>query len=80
MLGEKQKPFNYNTLEHKMLKANDLQKSNKILGTDFDQCDDLHKYMKRNKTECALKIFDTKEELKFPDYIIEAIKWGYENK
>ena len=74
MLGEKQKPFNYNTLEPKMLKANDLQKLNKILGTDFDQCDDLHKYMKRNKTECALKIFDTKEELKFPDYIIEAIK------
>ena len=73
MLGEKQKPFNYNTLEPKMLKANDLQKLNKILGTDFDQCDDLHKYMKRNKTECALKIFDTKEELKFPDYIIEAI-------
>ena len=80
MLGEKQKPFNYNTLEPKMLKANDLQKLNKILGTDFDQCDDLHKYMKRNKTECALKIFDTKEELKFPDYIIEAIKCGYENK
>ena len=80
MLGAKPKPFNYNTLEPKMLKANDLQKLNKILGTDFDQCDDLHKYMKGNKTECALKVFDTKEELKFPDYIIEAIKWGYENK
>jgi len=72
MLGTK--PFNYNTLEPKMLKVNDLQNFNKILETDFDLLDNLHKYMKRNKTECALKVFDTKEELKFPDYIIEAIK------
>lgn len=68
------KPFNYNTLEPKMLKVNGLQNFNKILGTSFDRIDDLHKYMKQNKTECALKVFDTKEELKFPDYIIEAIK------
>lgn len=74
------KPFNYNTLEPKMLKANGLQKINEILETGFDRLDDLHKYMKQNKTECSLKIFDTKEELKFPDYIIEAIKWGYEKK
>jgi putative ATP-dependent endonuclease of OLD family len=72
MLGTK--PFNYNTLEPKMLKVNDLQNFNKILETGFDRHDDLHKYMKQNKTECALKVFDTEEELKFPDYIIEAIK------
>jgi len=29
--------------------------------------------MKRNKTECALKIFDTTEELNFPKYILTAI-------
>jgi len=68
------KPFNYNTLEPKMVKVNSLQNFNKILETDFNCLDDLHKYMKQNKTECALKVFDTKEELKFPDYIIEAIK------
>lgn len=78
MLGAKH--FNYNTLEPKMLKVNDLQNFNKILKTGFDQLDDLHKYMNRNKTECALKVFDAEEELKFPDYIIEAIKCGYENK
>lgn len=72
MLGTK--PFNYNTLEPKFLKANDLKKLNTILGTSFDQTDDLHRYMKVNKTECALKIFDTKEDLIFPDYIMEAIK------
>ena len=74
------KPFNYNTLEPKMLNVNDLPDFNKILETSFDRLDELHKYMKQNKTECALKVFDTKEYLKFPDYIIEAIKWGYENE
>jgi len=73
-LKRRTKPFNYNTLEPKMLKVNSLQDFNKILGTDFDQLDDLHKYMKQNKTRCALKVFDTKQEFKFPDYIIEAIK------
>lgn len=72
MIGTK--PFNYNTLEPEMLKANNLEKLNAILGTSHSTEDKLHKYMKENKTECALKVFDTKEELKFPDYIMEAIK------
>jgi putative ATP-dependent endonuclease of OLD family len=65
--------FNYNTLEPKILKANNLEKLNFIFGTSCSTEDELHKYMKQNKTECALKVFDTKEELKFPDYIIKAI-------
>jgi len=65
--------FNYNTLEPKILKANNLEKLNDILGTSCSTEDELHKYMKHNKTECALKVFDTKEELKFPNYIIKAI-------
>jgi putative ATP-dependent endonuclease of OLD family len=72
MVGSK--PFNYNTLEPKMLKVNDWQDFNIILETSFDRLDDLHKYMKQNKTACALKVFDTEEEMEFPDYIIEAIK------
>lgn len=66
--------FNYNTLEPKILKANNLEKLNAIFGISCSTEDELHKYMKQNKTECALKVFDTKEELKFPDYIMEAIK------
>ncbi|AOT71413.1 ATP-dependent nuclease [Geosporobacter ferrireducens] len=72
MLGTK--PFNYNTLEPKILKINGLDKLNSILGTQYDKVDDLHKYMKENKTECALKIFDTEEELRLPEYILEAIR------
>jgi putative ATP-dependent endonuclease of OLD family len=72
MIGNK--PYNYNTLEPKILKSNDLTKLNTIFGTLHTTEDDLKKYMKTNKTECALKIFDTQEKMIFPDYIIEAIK------
>jgi putative ATP-dependent endonuclease of the OLD family len=73
VIGVKNKPFNYNTLEPKILKENGRDKINKILGTSYTNDDDLHKYMKANKTECALKIFVTTEEMKFPQYILNAI-------
>lgn len=72
MIGSK--PFNYNTLEPKIVKVNNLDKLNKIFETSFETVDELHKYMKRNKTECALKIFETGEDINFPEYILEAIK------
>lgn len=67
------KKFNYNTLEPKLLKANDLSKLNTIFGKSFSDEDDMYRYMKSHKTECALKIFDTAEEVKFPEYILNAI-------
>lgn len=67
-------PYNYNTLEPKFLKSNSLQVLNSIFGTNYAIEDDLRKYMKHNKTECALKIFETKVEIKFPEYIQEAVK------
>ena len=65
--------FNYDTLEPKMVKANGFDKMNAILGTSCKTKDELHKYMKNNKTECALRIFDSKEQIKFPQYILDAI-------
>lgn len=65
--------FNYNTLEPKLFKANSLEKLNAIFGTTFSKNDDMHKYMKRHKTNCALKIFDTDKDIKFPQYILDAI-------
>ncbi|MEW8294863.1 MAG: AAA family ATPase [Candidatus Thiodiazotropha sp.] len=67
------KKFNYNTLEPKLVKANDLQKMNSILGTSYAEIDGLHKYMKLNKTDCALKFFETGEGFNYPPYILEAI-------
>jgi len=66
--------FNYNTLEPKMVKANNLQKLNTVLGTAYKSVEELHAFMRSNKTDCALKIFDTAETISFPQYILEAIK------
>lgn len=71
-IGDKR--YNNNTLEPKLLKSNGFSKLNTIFGTSYSTEDDLRKYMKNYKTECALKIFDTEEEIIFPDYILEAIK------
>jgi len=73
VIGFKNKPFNYNTLEPKILKENGRDKLNAILETNFTSDDELHKYMKANKTECALRIFETAEVIKFPQYILDSI-------
>lgn len=67
------KDFNCNTLEPKIVQVNGLEKMNVILGTSCQTEDALHKYMKNNKTECALRIFDTTEPIAFPQYILDAI-------
>lgn len=69
-IGEKD--FNYNTLEPKMLKTNSVELFNKIFDTTLS-LDGLHKFMKENKTECALKLFDTPEVITFPEYILNGI-------
>lgn len=67
------KPFNYNTLEPKILKENGLEHMNKIFRTSFASIEEMHGHMRANKTECALKIFDTNESIKFPQYILDAL-------
>jgi len=66
--------FNYNTLEPKFLKANNLSILNKVFGKAYQTDNELRKYMRGNKTECALKVFETQEALNFPLYILDAIK------
>ncbi|MEH6407188.1 MAG: hypothetical protein V7767_07910 [Leeuwenhoekiella sp.] len=70
----KGKNFNYNTLEPKFLKANSLEKLNVVFETDYQIDDEMHKYMKANKTECALKVYESHELLEYPKYILDAIK------
>lgn len=71
-------PYNYNTLEPKMLKANgfNLMLFNELFGTEYAEIDELRKYMKRHKTECALAIFESDKDVEFPEYILEAINNG----
>ena len=67
------KPFNYNTLEPKLLKSNSIELFNLIFDKDYTTDDEFHKYMKHNKTECALKLFDSEEIISFPNYISDVI-------
>lgn len=65
--------FNYDTLEPCILRANSKEKLNKIFKTKFETDDDIIKYMVGNKTECALKIFNSEERINYPEYIKKAI-------
>lgn len=67
------KPFNYNTLEPKLVKANNLDVFNRIFHKEYSSVDDLLIYMHGHKTECALSIFNSEEKIKYPDYILKAI-------
>lgn len=66
--------YNYNTLEPKLLKANSLDVLNEIFGTNYQKEEQLRKYMKRNKTECALSIFNASKNINYPEYILKAVR------
>lgn len=65
--------FNYDTLEPGILRANNRNIINKILNINKATDDDLIYYMVNNKTDCALKIFDATEKIKYPQYIEDSI-------
>lgn len=66
--------FNYNTLEPKLLKANNKEILNKIFAKEYATNEELLKYMRSEKTACAVDIFDTEEAINFPEYILAAVK------
>ncbi len=63
----------YKTLEPQLLKHNDRAVINGILGKDYDTDDELLAYMERNKTEVALRLFETEKDWTIPPYIEEAV-------
>ncbi len=64
---------NYPTLEPQLLKFNGREKLNNMLGTHFETDDDLLIYMRDNKTDCALSLFDHPDDLTIPNYIQNAV-------
>jgi len=71
------------TLEPQIVEANGnqlnvLREVLNISDKKYPDKDSIISYMKGNKTECALKIFDTDKELNYPNYILDAIRWEYE--
>lgn len=65
--------YNNNTLEPLLLAYNSLDVLNKIFQIQKKTSDELLSYMKTNKTECALAIFNAHEKINYPKYITDAI-------
>lgn len=65
--------YSYNTLEPELFEANELSGINRILEREFETRDEALRYMKNNKTDCALKIFTCPENVAIPEYIQRAL-------
>ena len=62
------------TLEPQIAKCNSLDILNKIFGTTCADKVALVEYMVDNKTECALKVFETAEVITLPKYLTDAVE------
>jgi putative ATP-dependent endonuclease of OLD family len=74
-----------NTLEPQIVDANrnQLEVLRGILqlnDTAYPDEKSISSFMQNNKTDCALKIFDTNIDIEFPQYILDAINWEYEQE
>lgn len=76
---------NLNTLEPQMADANSdrLDTLRTILGIEaetYPDTESISEFMQKHKTDWALKIFDTDKDIKFPQYILDAVGWEYEQE
>lgn len=62
------------TLEPQLLKANSLEAMNAVLSKNFGTAEELLDYMELNKTDCALKVFQSTTKIKYPKYILDAVE------
>lgn len=68
--------FNYNTLEPKMLKANNLDVFKRIFGNEYDTTTKMLRHLHSQKGESALTLLKTSEIISYPQYILDAISHG----
>lgn len=61
------------SLEQQLIKVNGTGLVNAILGKSYANDEDLLKYMRANKTECALKFFETTMPWDVPQYIANVV-------
>lgn len=64
----------YKTLEPQLLKVNGLKTMCEVLERKFSNDTELLKFMESNKTECALRFFETKIKWKAPEYVERALR------
>lgn len=65
---------NLRTLENHIVDLNGYNRLNSIFNTKFSSDNDMLEYMIDNKTECALAIFESNENILYPEYIQNAVK------
>lgn len=65
--------YNNNTLEPCIYRVNSIDVLNSVLNKSYKKVDDLLRYMRSNKTEVALKIFESEQPIEFPQYIKDGI-------
>ncbi|ROT86190.1 ATP-dependent nuclease [Bifidobacterium mongoliense] len=63
----------YPTLEPQLFASNGLDRMNSLLGEEFQTEEKLLSYMANHKTDVAIALFDTNEDVTWPPYIEEAI-------
>ena len=61
------------TLEPQLVTSAGLESLNKMFGKEFDSDAEMAKYMENNKTRCALKIYESADDIAMPDYIRKAV-------
>ena len=61
------------TLEPQLVKYNGRNRTNEILGTEYASDEELIEYMEGHKTDCALKFFESDQEVVVPQYIKNAV-------
>lgn len=62
------------SLEDQLVSCNELSAINAVLERDFTDKPSAIEYMKKNKTECALQVFETKQDIVIPEYIQDAVR------
>ncbi|MGL5376735.1 MAG: ATP-dependent nuclease [Cetobacterium sp.] len=67
-----------NTLEPQFIDVNNIEQLSEVVREKKrkgDTKEELKKFMINNKSEWALRVFDSKIKLNYPKYIMDAVKW-----
>ena len=67
--------LNWNTLEAEMIRSNGRETVNSVLGKTYDSDITLLSYMESNKTDTALRFFDSDASIAIPAYIADGLAW-----
>ena len=65
---------NFSTLEPYILLSNGLKTLNAVFGKECKSNEEMLKYMHANKVECALTVFESVIQIRYPEYITKAIE------